>query len=354
MAILMVSILLISLISAGCIDNDGEDVETREIIDMAGREVEIPRNVESIVAVGSGCIRLIAYMDATDLLAGVEEYEITVGPMGRPYALANPQLSELPSIGPIHGGDTELIVNREPDVIFRASSAEKADFYHEQTGIPTIDLSIGNLGENKDEFYGSLRLIGEILDREDRADEITDYIDTTIQTLQERTDNIHSEDKPEVYVGGVLHRGAHDLRSTYANYAPFQFANADNVAEDLEVDHAMVDEEMILEWDPEIVFVDMGSYTRDMIDLDKSVYQEIEAFQNGNLYGVLPYNWHHINYGTVLASSFYVGSVLYPKVFSDIDTEEKADEIYDVLVGDPVYEDMENDLGGFTELEPSD
>ncbi len=354
MAILMVSILLISLISTGCVDNDGEDIETRKIIDMAGREVEIPRNVESIVAVGSGCMRLIAYMDATDLLAGVEEYEITGGIMGRPYALADPQLSELPSIGPIHGGDTELIVNQEPDVIFRASSAEKADFYHEQTGIPTIDLTIGDLGENRDEFYGSLRLIGEILDREDRADEITDYIDTTIQTLQERTDNIHSEDKPEVYVGGVLHRGAHDLRSTYANYAPFQFANADNVAEDLEVDHAMVDEEMILEWDPEIVFVDMGSYTRDMIDLDKSVYQEIEAFQNGNLYGVLPYNWHHINYGTVLASSFYVGSVLYPKEFSDIDTEEKADEIYDVLVGDPVYEDMENDLGGFTELEPSD
>ena len=353
MAILMVSILLISLslISAGCLDNDFEDKGTRKIIDMAGREVNVPQNVESIVAVGSGCMRLIAYMEATDLLAGVEEYE-KGDPTGRPYAYANPQLSEHESIGPIHGGDMELIADQEPDVIFRASSAEEADVYQERMGIPTIDLSIGDLGENKDEFYGSLRLIGDILDKEDRADEIIDYIDSIIQDLQERSVDIPSEEKPGVYVGGVLHRGAHDLRSTYSNYAPFEFANADNVASDIETDHAMVDEEMILEWDPDVVFVDMGSYTRDMIDLNKSVCQEIEAFQNGDLYGVLPYNWHHINYGTVLASSFYVGSVLYPEEFSDIDPERKADEIYEMLVGEPIYGYMERDLeGGFTKLE---
>ncbi len=348
MAVLIVSILLISLIGAGCVE---EDLETIQVKDMAGREVDVPENVESIVAVGSGCMRLIAYMEATDLLAGVEEYE-QGDSMGRPYALANPQLSEKESIGPIHGGDMELITAQEPDVIFRASSAEEADRYEERTGIPTIDLNIGDLGEDRDEFYGSLRLIGEVLDKEERAEEVIDFIDSTIEDLQDRTKDITSEEKSDVYVGGVLHRGAHDLRSTYSDYAPFEFVNAENVAGDLETDHAMVNEEAILEWDPEIVFVDMGSHTRDMIDLSNPDYQEIKAFQEGNLYGILPYNWHHINYGTVLASSFYVGSVLYPKEFSDIDTEEKADEIYEVLVGEPVYEYMERDLGGFTELEP--
>ncbi len=348
MAVLIVSILLISLIGAGCVE---EDLETIQVKDMAGREVDVPENVESIVAVGSGCMRLIAYMEATDLLAGVEEYE-QGDSMGRPYALANPQLSEKESIGPIHGGDMELITAQEPDVIFRASSAEEADRYQERTGIPTIDLSVGDLGGNRDEFYGSLRLIGEVLDKEGRANEIIDFVDSNIEDLQDRTKDILLEEKPDVYVGGVLHRGAHDLRSTYSDYAPFEFVNAKNVAGDLETDHAMVNEEAILEWDPEIVFVDMGSHTRDMIDLSNPDYQEIKAFQEGNLYGILPYNWHHINYGTVLASSFYVGSVLYPEEFSDIDTEEKADEIYEVLVGEPVYEYMERDLGGFTELEP--
>ncbi|MFW5904538.1 MAG: iron ABC transporter substrate-binding protein, partial [Candidatus Saliniplasma sp.] len=135
------------------------------------------------------------------------------------------------------------------------------------------------------------------------------------------------------------------------NYAPFEFANAKNVAEELETDHAMVDEEQIMEWNPDIVFVDMGSYTRGTIDLDNSDYQEIKAFQNGDVYGILPYNWHHINYGTVLASSFFVASVIYPEQFEDIDPEEKADDIYETLVGESVYEYMKRDLGGFTELE---
>ncbi|MFO7793037.1 MAG: ABC transporter substrate-binding protein [Candidatus Saliniplasma sp.] len=348
----VILLFLVSITFTGCIKSDENDIETVTVTDMADREVEIPEDVESIVAVGSGCMRLIAYMDATDLLAGVEEYEITGGTTGRPYAFANPQLSELSSIGPIHGGDAELIVDQEPDIIFRASSAEDADFYQEQTGIPTIDLTIGDLGENRDEFYGSLRLIGEILDKEDRAEEIIDFIDSTIQDLRDRTLDISSEEKPEVYVGGVLHRGAHDLRSTYGNYAPFDFVNADNIAGGLGTDHAMVDEEMILEWDPDIVFVDMGSYTRDTIDLNRPNYEDLKAFQNEDLYGILPYNWHHINYGTALASSFYVGSVIYPEEFSDVDIEDKTDEIYEMLVGEPVYEYMERDLGGFTELEP--
>jgi len=350
-AILTIGLILSSIFSVGCVDQE-LDTETFTVTDMAGREVEIPKEVEDIVGVGSGCVRLLAYMDAVDHVVGVEEYE-KGDQMGRPYALAHPELSELSSIGPIHGGDMELISAQEPDVIFRASTAEEADRYQERTGIPTVDLSVGDLGEDIQEFYRSLELIGEVLDKEERADEIIDFIDTTIEDLQSRTKDIPSEEKPDVYVGGVLHRGTHDLRSTYGDYAPFEFAGAKNVAEGLGTDHAMVDEEMILEWDPDIVFVDMGSYTRDMIDLDDQNYQEINAFEEGNLYGVLPYNWHHINYGTVLANSFYVGSVLYPEEFDDIEAGEKADEIYEFLVGEPVYEDMENDLGGFTHLKTS-
>ncbi|MFW6142415.1 MAG: ABC transporter substrate-binding protein [Candidatus Saliniplasma sp.] len=346
----VIILLLLSITFTGCIESEDNNVETVTVTDMAGRDVEIPENVEKVVGVGSGCVRLLVYMDAVDHIVGVEEYE-KGDPMGRPYALANPELSDLPSIGPIHGGDMELIVDQEPDIIFRASSAEEAEVYEERTGIPAIDLRIGDLGKNREEFYSSLQLIGEVLNKEDRAEEIIDYIDSTIHKLRDRTTNIILEEQPEVYVGGVLHRGAHDLRSTYGNYAPFEFANAKNVAEELETDHAMVDEEQIIGWDPDIVFVDMGSYTRGTIDLDNSDYLEIKAFQNGDVYGILPYNWHHINYGTVLASSFFVGSVIYPEQFEDIDPEEKADDIYETLVGESVYEYMKRDLRGFTELE---
>lgn len=350
-AVLMAALLLISLISAGCIDNNDDGVEYFTVTDMDGREVQVPTEIKGIVAHGSGCMRLIAYMGATDLLVGVEEYE-KGDQTGRPYALANPQLVDLPSVGPIHGGDMELIVAAKPCVIFRASSASEADDYQQRTGIPTISLEIGDLGENREGFYGSLRLIGEVLGKEERAEEIIDYIDSLITDLNERTKNIPEEGKPSVYVGGVLARGAHPLTSTYGYYTPFVFTHAINVAQDVGNGHAMVGKEQILAWDPDIIFVDMGSYTRGITTLDDSIWEVLQAFQNGELYGILPYNWHHINYGTVLANSYYVGSVLYPDEFADIDVEAKADEIYDMLVGTPVYEYMEIDLGGFGVIEP--
>ncbi|MFW6144769.1 MAG: ABC transporter substrate-binding protein [Candidatus Natronoplasma sp.] len=351
-AILFTGLLLLSILSSGCVDQD-IDGGSATITDMAGREVEVPKDVENIVGVGSGCMRLLCYMNATEYLAGVEEYE-KEDPMGRPYRLANPDLAEKDSIGPIHGGDMELIAAQEPDVIFRASSADPAEDYEEKTGIPTVDLAIGDLTENRESFYGSLRLIGEILQKEERAEEIIDHIDSTIQDLDDRTKDIPSEEKPEVYVGGVLYRGSHPLTSTYGEYDPFYFVNADNAAGELGTEHAMVDEEQILEWDPEVIFVDMGSYVRGETILDNSTYGNVTAFQNEYLYGILPYNWHHINYGTVLSDSYYIGKVLYPEVFDDVNPEEKADEIYEELVGEPVYDEMEEDLEGFAQLEPSE
>ena len=57
------------------------------------------------------------------------------------------------------------------------------------------------------------------------------------------------------------------------------------------------------------------------------------------------------NVGTALADAYYIGKVLYPERFNDINPEEKADEIYTFLVGKPVYEQMKKQFGGFKKLE---
>lgn len=348
--LLIIGLIIISSLSVGCIENNPIEGEAYTITDSTGREIDVPEDIESIVAVGSGSMRLITYINGTEYLAGVEEYEKEER-RGRPYALANPEIAEHDSIGPIHGGDMELIAEKNPDVIFRSIAAEKeAELYEEKTGIPTVNLDVGDLSQNRDTFYETLSLLGEILDKEERAENVIDYIESEIDELKSRTEDISSKEKQDVFIGGVLHRGSHDLRSTYGEYAPFNFTNSNNVAEDIGMDHAMVDNEKILEWDPEIIFVDMGSYARGAITLDKPEYEELTAFENGEIYGLLPYNWHHINYGTVLANAYFVGEILYPDRFEDTRPSEKANEIYENLVGEAVYEEMEEDLGGFIEL----
>ncbi|HOT95326.1 MAG TPA: iron ABC transporter substrate-binding protein, partial [Methanoregulaceae archaeon] len=46
---------------------------------------------------------------------------------------------------------------------------------------------------------------------------------------------------------------------------------------------------------------------------------------------------YNTNYETVLANAYFVGKVLYPDRFADVDPEKKADEIFSFFIGKPVY-----------------
>jgi len=53
----------------------------------------------------------------------------------------------------------------------------------------------------------------------------------------------------------------------------------------------------------------------------------------------------------MIADAYYIGKVLYPEQFSDVDPEKKADEIFTMFVGKPVYTDLKGPLGGFEKIE---
>ncbi|EGW40972.1 iron(III) ABC transporter, periplasmic iron-binding, putative domain protein [Desulfosporosinus sp. OT] len=47
----------------------------------------------------------------------------------------------------------------------------------------------------------------------------------------------------------------------------------------------------------------------------------------------------------------YAGKIILPQHFQDIDPIKKSDEIYQFLLGKPLYAEMERDFGGFKKLE---
>ncbi len=355
--ILVTVILFTTFISAGCIENEDGDKDYIVVTDILDREVTVPTDVNRIVGVASGSVRMISYLEATDLIVGVEYFEHRR--RFTPYQFANPQLSELPIIGPQHGGDAEMILVQEPDVIFYScsqvdpASEETMDNLQTKTGIPVIAIDLGDLDARKDVFYSSLRLMAEVIDKGERAEEVIDYIDEILEDLNERTKNTPDSEKPTVYVGGVALRGAQDILSTRASYPPFEYTNAKNVAGEIGTEHAFIDKEQLLEWDPDILFLDTSSYENviDGITNDTS-YQILTAVANEDIYTVLPYNRYNINHATVLANAYYVGSVLYPNQFADVDVINEADVIYDDMVGAPVYSYMAGiEYGGFGRVE---
>ena len=327
------------------------------LTDGFGRDVTIPENAERVVCSGAGCLRYLAYLQAQDYVVGVDSMEKKKNEIeGRPYVLANPQLKDYPLIGEAKGkDDPEKIIEINPQVILKTSmigqssapTAAEADALQEKTGIPVVSLPYGSLNNEtqKAEMYSSLRIMGKVVGKQERSEEVIAYIDATMKDLENRTADIPESERKTAYIGGVSLSGAHGIISTEPAYAPFLWVNANNVAAGMGTEHADIAKEALVDWDPEYIFIDVGTLQLGNegaigeLKNDTSL-AGLSAVKNGKVYGVIPYNFYSTNYESVLANAYFVGKVLYPDRFEDIDPEAKANEIYTFFIGKPVFSDL--------------
>jgi iron complex transport system substrate-binding protein len=228
----MVGLLLVAAVLAGCAPAAATPTEAAQVTvtDMLGRQVTIPAQVNKVVAIGPGALRLYVYAGPIEDVVGIEEMDKT-NSIGRPYLLANTDLTELPVIGqggPNNAPDAEKILTVKPDVIFStyASDASTADDLQTKTGIPVVALSYGKTSLFDPAVDQSLLLIGEVTGQKDKAKVAVDLIASYKEDLANRTKDIPDDQKPSVYVGGLGMKGTHGIESTQGNYALLNAINA--------------------------------------------------------------------------------------------------------------------------------
>ena len=334
----------------------------KTITDGIGRKVEIPEKVEYLIASGSGALRLITYLQGQDKIVAVDSMEKrrTIFD-ARPYALANPQFKSCPLFGEFRGHDNpELILSLEPQpqVIIKAFSTTGYDpmELQQKTGIPVVVFNYGNLGWYRPDLYQALRICGQVLGKEKRAEAVISYFDALVADLKQRTRDIAPEKRPSCFLGGVAHRGPHGFQSTEPGYPPFNFVGARNLAFDPSLkkqalQHGNIAKEKIVAWDPDILFVDlstlqMGADAGALHELKTDpAYRSLTAVKTNKVYGLLPYNWYTQNFGSILANAYFIGTVLYPDRFSDMSPAARADEIFTFLVGKAVFRQLDATLG---------
>ncbi len=347
------------LLAAGCGEamstaRASEDTTAQTVTDLAGRTVRLTAPTEKLVALGPSALRLVCYMDAQEQVVGIENFEKR-SPTGRPYILAHPELLDLPIIGqggPDSTPDPEMLLEVAPDVIFVAYLVDgtKADELQKKTGIPVVVLDCGPLGTFDDNLFESLRLVGQISGNEERARQLVEYIQACSADLAIRTDDVPQEDEPSVYVGGLGYKGTHGIESTSGDYPPLRSIGAENLVDETGVSGSvMIDKEQLIVWDPDVIFLDEVGLPMVAEDYDKNpgFYDTLTAFSRKKVYGFMPFNYYTTNVGTALADAYFMGKMIFPQAFSDIDPAQKADEIYSFLLGEPLYERMAADFGGF-------
>lgn len=317
--------------------------ENRVIIDSAGRRIEIPNPVKSIVCVNVGALRYTCYMHADDLVVGVEDYE-QKPTMTRLYNYVNfESFSRLPVIGSNGEHYAEAIIAANPDVIIMTSlSNDDASVLQDKTGIPVVVVP-GSDSTLDEGAYTTIRIMGEVYDKQDRAKQLIEFMDSIKKDLDARTASIAEDDKPTVYVAGVSYKGHHGFDGTEANYGPFTLINAKNLANETGQTGAFnIDLEKVLLWDPDYIFVDFNGL--DLIKEDYSsnpdYYKSLTAVAHGRVYSQISFRSSASNLETALADTYYAASVIYPEQFSDIDPIKKAGEIFETLLGTNPYNDL--------------
>ncbi len=343
---------------------------TITVTDSAGRTVVVPDNPSKIAVSGPGSSRYIAWLGASDKIAAIdfsESNRFKAYAESKPYILANPQIKDLQVLGTSKGVvDPELLMKVNPEVVFMSGISDtviqNANELTEKTGIPVVLFYSVDYATNTAKVEETLRTIAKVLHKEQRAEDIIKYFADTRADLEARAAKADGTVKPTVYVGGVGYNGPHGFEGSDPTFYPFTVLSANNVAAGVSstasMGYAAVSKEQILGWDPEIIFVDL--FTLDAADgggiyelqTDPS-YRELTAVKTGKIYALNPHNLMGTNHETSMANAYYVGKILYPDLFADIDPEAKADEIYTFVDGAPVFKTLKENMQNlsYTQLE---
>lgn len=317
----------------------------RVLTDALGREVILPDTVHRVVCIRASAIRLVTYAGGAPYICGVEEQETRENEFT--HLFAHPELKQKKVIGPSMGGDPELILTVQPDVVFMSSTTvEDADALQQRTGIPVFTLEYGDIGRNREIFYRSLRSIGKVLGTEIQVDSLIRYTDRQVAELSRRA--AAAGKSCRVYVGGISYKGQKGITSTDPYYAALDFLGVCNVASVIDstfvspITGTYIDWEQLADWNPQVIFIDIGGWplVREDFRTRTGLNELLTAYRDRRVYTLWPYNNNHTNFEVMLINAWGMGKVLFPEQFSDISVLGKADEILTMYVGQPVADSL--------------
>jgi iron complex transport system substrate-binding protein len=329
--------------------------ETTEITvtDMIGREVIVtPGSYKKVVCIGAGALRMYSYIGDVALLSGVEDIDNTTleerpkmfDSVARPYVVAYGDVfNTLPSCGVggpnAQAAEAEKILTCEPDIVISEyEDVEKEDALQEQLGVPVITLKSGPKGVFDDSFKGSMALLGQIFQNQEKADALVAFIDKEQQDISSRTADISDDEKPSVYICGLGNWGTTNHLMTAQNYVSFNIANIKNVVTDLEKDGIQeieAEKFVAIGENTEIMFLDAAAVKniKPLYAEDPTMFDSMKAWQDGNVYLEMAYNAYYTNYETALVNTWYIAKTVYPDKFEDIDITAKTNEVTNAFFG---------------------
>ena len=257
-------------------------LEFKSVVDWLGRRVIVPKPVKRVVSLVPMITISILMMDGGDLLVGVD----SVSPTSELLTKIFPQIKDIPVAGAPWSINIELILSLDPDVVLTTDRPMEVVKKLEELEIPVVIVPMGRL--HCDQLPEAIRLIGEVIGREDKAEELASYCEEKMTTLLNVTSEIPRSERAKVYI--AISDGL-KTHIAYISRDIVWIAGGVNVAENLSgpagsgPPMAAVSMETVLTWNPDII-ITWDPQVKELI-LSDPRWAEVNAVKNNRVY-VIP------------------------------------------------------------------
>lgn len=317
----------------------------RTVTDQLNRTVTVPDHVERVVVLQHQTLDILVELGAADRIVGVLRTWQKLIPGLDTYA---PQLTSLPMPGDLSTVNVEEVLRLKPDVVFVTNYAPPAMIEQlAQAGLPVVAISLSK-GEgveapklnptfaDDDVAYAEglrigVRLIGDIVGKRERADQLIDYAFAQRQLVEQRVASIPDAERVKLYM-------ANPDMNTYGSgkYTGVIMKRSGGVNVAAGVRGATkVSMEDVLAWNPQVIFV-QDRYAPVADEIRKgAAWQHVDAVENKRLYITPEYvkPWGYPLPEALALGELWMAKKLYPERFADIDMQKQADAYYQQFYG---------------------
>jgi iron complex transport system substrate-binding protein len=355
--------MLILIVGWSVLPLVADDTYPKTLTDMAGRTVTIDKPIERIITNNPDNSRIVIALGDGPLLVASDECTVETGGCVCPMKTDNETicdacwkgvtpvgLDNLPVTNTRYTMNQEQMASLKPDLILMSSEKE-ADEVQEHVGAPVFVASTDYTIEGMKKH---ITAVGEVLGKETAASDLNSFIDSEVKKVTDISSTIPEGEKLKVYYatrgaakGFYDAKEGRDFTRTDNKYDPLTIAGGINVAKDAADGNVNVGIEQIIAWNPDVILVASSTPEDSGIDfiLEAPELQSIKAVKEGRVYNTFYPNCRGTPHDRNLINMFYLGKLLYPDKFKDINLESEGNEIMKKFLGvDGVFTEYMNYL----------
>ena len=305
------------------------------ILDGVGRIVTVEMPVERIIPTDYRTTETMLAIGAEDMIVGVDRaFHERMSEFG---------LSDLPEVS-MHGQfvDYEAVLVLDPDlVVIPLWQRNNAGIISEN--LPNTAAVVMGVTARRT-IVPDVTIMGMLFGKEDEASELIGWIESYDEIVEERTEELGSEEMPTFYyeyMSGAMKWHAITPDDSSAGHVA-EGCGGSNIAAGLPGTSGEVDPEWVIEQNPDVMFADLmkgfdsGPWKTeaDMEELltkilaDRPGFENVNAVKNGKVYLM---DRDLVSGPRWVVGHIYFAKWLHPELFGDIDPEEIHNEYLEVF-----------------------